>query len=150
MNVWQLDNHKVTAPRPAADPGRLLTHADVAETVLTAITHMYERYDGRASATACARRASLPGRVVALCDSVADLTLNPATRWAASSAPSKPAAASTQTPKVFDPTLLAHFSRLLVERRLDAAFLSEQRYTGVESCWGSVLETSRRAPPPPN
>jgi len=41
-----------------------------------------------------------------------------------------------QTPKVFDPTLLAHFSRLLVERKLDGAFLSDQSVHGIEKLLG--------------
>jgi hypothetical protein len=138
LNVWQLADHEAAARAQYQNPMRLLKNADVADTVLTAITHMYERYDGGGFPNGL-REEAIPfqARVVALCDSIADLTLNPDNTLGRLVSPLEACSQiRTQTPKVFDPTLLAHFSRLLVERRLDSAFFSEQSVHGIEKLLG--------------
>jgi HD-GYP domain-containing protein (c-di-GMP phosphodiesterase class II) len=134
LNVWQLADYEVTARAQYKNPARLLKNADVPETVLTAILHMYERFDGKGFPDGLADEAiPFQSRVVALCDSVADLTLNPANTLGRIVSPLEACNhIRAQTPKVFDPTLLAHFSRLLVERKLDGAFLSDQSVHGIE------------------
>lgn len=138
LNVWQLEDYEVTARAQFKNPGRLLKNADVPETVLTAILHMYERFDGKGFPDGLAEEAiPFQSRVVALCDSVADLTLNPANTLGRIVSPLEACNhIRAQTPKVFDPTLLAHFSRLLVERKLDGAFLSDQSVHGIEKLLG--------------
>lgn len=138
LNVWQLEDYEVTARAQYKNPSRLLKNADVPETVLTAILHMYERFDGKGFPDGLADEAiPFQSRVVALCDSVADLTLNPANTLGRIVSPLEACNhIRAQTPKVFDPTLLAHFSRLLVERKLDGAFLSDQSVHGIEKLLG--------------
>jgi Type II secretion system (T2SS), protein E, N-terminal domain/HD domain len=138
LNIWQLEDYEVTARAQYKNPGRLLKNADVPETVLTAILHMYERFDGKGFPNGLADEAiPFQSRVVALCDSVADLTLNPANTLGRIVSPLEACNhIRAQTPKVFDPTLLAHFSRLLVERKLDGAFLSDQSVHGIEKLLG--------------
>ncbi|HWO14000.1 MAG TPA: HD domain-containing phosphohydrolase [Polyangiaceae bacterium] len=134
LNVWQLADYEVTARAQFKNPGRLLKNADVPETVITAIAHMYERFDGKGFPSGLAEEAiPFQSRMLALCDSVADLTLNPANTLGRIVSPLEACNhIRAQTPKVFDPTLLAHFSRLLVERKLDGAFLSDQSVHGIE------------------
>ena len=134
LNVWQLADYELTARAQFKNPGRLLKNADVPDTVLTAIAHMYERFDGKGFPDGLAEEAiPFQSRVLALCDSVADLTLNPANTLGRIVSPLEACNhIRAQTPKVFDPTLLAHFSRLLVERKLDGAFLSDQSVHGIE------------------
>ena len=138
MNVWQLEDYEVTARAQYKNPGRLLKNADVPETVLTAILHMYERFDGKGFPDGLADEGiPFQSRIVALCDSVADLTLNPANTFGRIVSPLEACNhIRAQTPRVFDPTLLAHFSRLLVERKLDGAFLSDQSVHGIEKLLG--------------
>jgi response regulator RpfG family c-di-GMP phosphodiesterase len=138
LNVWQLADYEVTARAQYKNPSRLLKNADVPETVLTAILHMYERFDGKGFPEGLSDEAiPFQSRVVALCDSVADLTLNPANTLGRIVSPLEACNhIRAQTPKVFDPTLLAHFSRLLVERKLDGAFLSDQSVHGIEKLLG--------------
>jgi len=138
LNVWQLQDHEVTARAQYKNPGRLLKNADVPDTVTTAILHMYERFDGQGFPDGLANeRIPFQSRVLALCDSVADLTLNPDNTLGRIVSPLEACNhIRAQTPKVFDPTLLAHFSRLLVERRLDGAFLSDQSVHGIEKLLG--------------
>ena len=134
LNVWQLADYEVTARAQFKNPGRLLKNADVPDTVLAAIAHMYERFDGKGFPDGLGEEAiPFQSRVLALCDSVADLTLNPANTLGRIVSPLEACNhIRAQTPKVFDPTLLAHFSRLLVERKLDGAFLSDQSVHGIE------------------
>jgi hypothetical protein len=138
LNVWQLADYEVTARAQYKNPSRLLKNADVPETVHTAIRHMYERFDGKGFPDGLSDEAiPFQSRVVALCDSIADLTLNPANTLGRIVSPLEACNhIRAQTPKVFDPTLLAHFSRLLVERKLDGAFLSDQSVHGIEKLLG--------------
>jgi hypothetical protein len=138
LNVWQLRDHEVLARAQFQNPGRLLEKADVPDTVKTAILHMYERFDGQGFPQGLAGEAiPFQSRVLALCDSVADLTLNPGNTLGRVVSPLEACNhIRAQTPKVFDPTLLAHFSRLLVERKLDGAFLSDQSVHGIEKLLG--------------
>jgi putative nucleotidyltransferase with HDIG domain len=138
LNVWQLRDHEVLARAQFQNPGRLLEKADVPDTVKTAIVHMYERYDGQGFPQGLSGEAiPFQSRVLALCDSVADLTLNPGNTLGRIVSPLEACNhIRAQTPKVFDPTLLAHFSRLLVERKLDGAFLSDQSVHGIEKLLG--------------
>jgi len=138
LNVWQLRDHEVLARAQYQNPGRLLDKADVPDTVKTAIAHMYERFDGQGFPDGLASEAiPFQSRVLALCDSVADLTLNPGNTLGRIVSPLEACNhIRAQTPKVFDPTLLAHFSRLLVERKLDGAFLSDQSVHGIEKLLG--------------
>jgi hypothetical protein len=138
LNVWQLADYEVTARAQFKNPARLLKNADVPETVMTAILHMYERFDGKGFPDGLSDEAiPFQSRVLALCDSIADLTLNPANTLGRIVSPLEACNhIRAQTPKVFDPTLLAHFSRLLVERKLDGAFLSDQSVHGIEKLLG--------------
>jgi HD-GYP domain-containing protein (c-di-GMP phosphodiesterase class II) len=138
LNVWQLRDHEVLARAQYQNPGRLLEKADVPDTVKTAILHMYERFDGQGFPEGLAGEAiPFQSRVLALCDSITDLTLNPGNTLGRIVSPLEACNhIRAQTPKVFDPTLLAHFSRLLVERKLDGAFLSDQSVHGIEKLLG--------------
>jgi len=138
LNVWQLRDHEVLARAQYQNPARLLEKADVPDTVKTAIAHMYERFDGQGFPEGLAGEAiPFQSRVLALCDSVAELTLNPGNTLGRIVSPLEACNhIRAQTPKVFDPTLLAHFSRLLVERKLDGAFLSDQSVHGIEKLLG--------------
>jgi hypothetical protein len=138
LNVWQLRDHETLARAQFQNPGRLLEKADVPDTVKTAILHMYERFDGQGFPDGLAGEAiPFQSRVLALCDSIADLTLNPGNTLGRIVSPLEACNhIRAQTPKVFDPTLLAHFSRLLVERKLDGAFLSDQSVHGIEKLLG--------------
>jgi hypothetical protein len=139
LTVWQLRDHYAAARAQYKNPGRLLKNADVPDTVTTAILHMYERFDGQGFPDAQSGEAiPFQSRVLALCDSIADLTLNPDNTLGRIVSPIEACNhLRAQSPKVFDPTLLAHFSRLVVERKLDGVFLtSEQSMHGIEKLLG--------------
>jgi len=136
LNVWQLRDHEELARAQYKNPGRLLK--SVPDTVTTGILHMYERFDGQGFPEGLSDEAiPFQSRVVALCDSIADLTFNPDNTLGRIVSPLEACNhIRAQTPKVFDPTMLAHFSRLLVERKLDSAFLSDQSVHGIEKLLG--------------
>jgi HD-GYP domain-containing protein (c-di-GMP phosphodiesterase class II) len=136
LNVWQLRDHEAMARAQYKNPSRLLK--SVPDTVTTGILHMYERFDGQGFPEGLSDEAiPFQSRVVALCDSIADLTFNPDNTLGRIVSPLEACNhIRAQTPKVFDPTMLAHFSRLLVERKLDSAFLSDQSVHGIEKLLG--------------
>ena len=136
LNVWQLRDHEELARAQYKNPSRLLK--SVPDTVTTGILHMYERFDGQGFPEGLSDEAiPFQSRVVALCDSIADLTFNPDNTLGRIVSPLEACNhIRAQTPKVFDPTMLAHFSRLLVERKLDSAFLSDQSVHGIEKLLG--------------
>jgi len=138
LNVWQLQDYEMTARAQYSNPGRLLKNTDVPDTVTTAILHMYERFDGQGFPNGLSEEGiPFQSRVLALCDSIADLTLNPDNTLGRIVSPLEACNhIRAQTPKVFDPTLLAHFARLLVERKLDGVFLSDQSVHGIEKLLG--------------
>jgi HD-GYP domain-containing protein (c-di-GMP phosphodiesterase class II) len=136
LNVWQLRDHEAMARAQYKNPSRLLK--SVPDTVTTGIMHMYERFDGQGFPDGLSDEAiPFQSRVIALCDSIADLTFNPDNTLGRIVSPLEACNhIRAQTPKVFDPTMLAHFSRLLVERKLDSAFLSDQSVHGIEKLLG--------------
>ena len=136
LNVWQLRDHEAMARAQYKNPSRLLK--SVPDTVTTGILHMYERFDGQGFPEGLSDEAiPFQSRVLALCDSIADLTFNPDNTLGRIVSPLEACNhIRAQTPKVFDPTMLAHFSRLLVERKLDSAFLSDQSVHGIEKLLG--------------
>lgn len=136
LNVWQLRDHEAMARAQYKNPSRLLK--SVPDTVTTGILHMYERFDGQGFPEGLSDEAiPFQSRVIALCDSIADLTFNPDNTLGRIVSPLEACNhIRAQTPKVFDPTMLAHFSRLLVERKLDSAFLSDQSVHGIEKLLG--------------
>jgi putative nucleotidyltransferase with HDIG domain len=138
LNVWQLADHEAAARAQCTNPARLLRAADIPAPVLSAILHMYERFDGGGFPDRLEEeKIPFQSRVLALCDSVAELTLNPDNTLGRIVSPLEACnQLRSLSPKVFDPTLLAHFSRLLVEGRLDGAFLSDQSAHGIEKLLG--------------
>ena len=134
LNVWQLRDHETAARAQYSNPSRVLKSAGVPQTVAAAVLHMYERYDGRGFPDGLQEeRIPYQARVLAICDSVIDLTLNPNNTLGRIVSPLEACShLKSQTPRVFDPTLVAHFSRLIVEGRLDDAFLSERSAQGIE------------------
>lgn len=134
LNVWQHRDHESAGRGQYSNPIRVLKGAEVHPSVTTAILHMYERFDGRGFPEGLSGE-SIPyqSRLLALCDSVMDLTLNPDNTLGRIVSPLEACNhIKAQTPRVFDPVLVAHFTRLLVESRLDEVFLNERSAQGIE------------------
>jgi response regulator RpfG family c-di-GMP phosphodiesterase len=78
LNCSEYDGHKAAAQKVAGVPARLLEPVRLAPEVAAAVDHMYERYDGKGFPDGQAGKdIPLGARVLAICDTYADLTQNP-------------------------------------------------------------------------
>src|SRR4029077_691411 len=79
-NCGEYDGHKVAAQKAYGTPGRLLGPVHMAVETIEAVTSMYERYDGKGFPDGkSGKEIPLSARVLAICDTYADLTQNPRT-----------------------------------------------------------------------
>jgi response regulator RpfG family c-di-GMP phosphodiesterase len=77
LNCSEYEGHKVAAQKTHGMPGRLLEPARLSADTIQALNHMYERYDGRGFPDAMTGKdIPLGARVLAICDTYADLTSN--------------------------------------------------------------------------
>lgn len=138
LNVWQLADHEAAARAQYANPARLLRGADVPQAVLTAIEHVYERLDGAGFPHGLSgEEIPLHSRLLALCDSMADLTLNPQNPLGRLISPLEACnQLRSHSPRVFDSGLLGQLSRLIVEGRLEGVFLGDRGSRGIEKLLG--------------
>src|SRR5262249_47122396 len=97
-------------------PARVVQSANVAEAAILAVTHMYERYDG--TGFPGGRRATdipVESRILAICDSYADLTTNPRNSFRKVLGAQEACDAIRELQgAVFDPKVLDHFVRVVL------------------------------------
>jgi response regulator RpfG family c-di-GMP phosphodiesterase len=78
LNCSEYDGHRVAAQKTFSTPGRLLEPVKLPKETLDTVDHMYERYDGKGFPDGMAGKdIPLGARILALCDTYADLTENP-------------------------------------------------------------------------
>jgi len=78
LNVAQYDTHRRAALKLVYTPQRLVESVALPMEATTAVSSMYERFDGSGFPGRVAGKAiPLSARVLALCDTYSDLTLNP-------------------------------------------------------------------------
>jgi response regulator RpfG family c-di-GMP phosphodiesterase len=78
LNVCQYATHKNAAQKLVHTPARLVESVGLPAEALAATSAMYERFDGRGFPSGLAgKRIPLGARILALCDTYSDLTLNP-------------------------------------------------------------------------
>jgi response regulator RpfG family c-di-GMP phosphodiesterase len=77
LNCSEYDGHKRAAQKGSSTPGRLLEPVQMNGETIDAVGHMYERYDGRGFPEAMTGKdIPLAARILAICDTYADLTHN--------------------------------------------------------------------------
>ena len=78
LNCSEYDGHKVAAQKACGVPARLLEPVRMPPEAVEAVAHMYERYDGKGFPDGIGGKdIPLGARVLAICDTYADLTQNP-------------------------------------------------------------------------
>ncbi len=78
LNCSEYDGHRINAQKTFSTPGRLLEPVKLPKETLDAVDHMYERYDGKGFPDGMSGKdIPLGARILALCDTYADLTENP-------------------------------------------------------------------------
>jgi HD-GYP domain-containing protein (c-di-GMP phosphodiesterase class II) len=126
-NVWLDQSYEGVARKECTRPSLCLKNAGLSLSVISAVNHMYERYDGRGFPSGLeAHEIPLTSRVLALADSYADLTLNPANAFERTLSPAEAVSALRSHPEaVFDPELLETFAAWILEDDAPISALAE-------------------------
>jgi len=127
-NCGEYDGHKAAAQKAYGAPGRLLEPVRMATDAIEAVAHMYERYDGKGFPDgASGKDIPLSARVLAICDTYADLTQNPRNPFRKTlSAEEACAALSKHKETIFDPNLVDLFRHTVLGEDLKARLLANR------------------------
>ena len=128
LNCSEYDGHKVAAQKAHGVPSRLLAPARMSAETTLAVEHMYERYDGKGFPDGRAGKdIPLAARVIAICDTYADLTQNPRNPFRkALAAQDACAALAKYKDTIFDPNLVDLFRHTILGEDLKARLLSDR------------------------
>ena len=127
-NCGEYDGHRAAAQKSFGAPARLLEPVHMAKDTMAAASHMYERYDGKGFPDGSSGKdIPLPARVLAICDTYADLTQNPRNPFRkALSAQEACAALSKHKETIFDPNLVDLFRHTVLGEDLKARLLANR------------------------
>ncbi len=127
-NCSEYDGHKVAAQRAYGVPARLLEAVGLGSDTLRAVTHMYERFDGKGFPDAMSGKdIPLPARVLAICDTHADLTQNPRNPFRKTLSPREACdALAEHRSTIFDPDLVDLFRHAILGEDLKARLLADR------------------------
>jgi response regulator RpfG family c-di-GMP phosphodiesterase len=130
LNCAEYDGHKVAALKVYSVPERLLAPARMAGETVQALDHMYERYDGKGFPdSASGKDIPLAARVLAICDTYADLTQNPRNPFRKIlSAQEACAALAKHKGTIFDPNLVDLFRHAVLGEDLKARLLANRSH----------------------
>lgn len=115
-NVARFAGHHAAAQKLYTTPARVLESAGLAHAATSAVTHMYERYDGTGFPDGLkGNEIPLESRILAICDSYTDLTSNPRNSFRkVLSAQEACEALRELIGAVFDPKVIDRFSRAVL------------------------------------
>jgi response regulator RpfG family c-di-GMP phosphodiesterase len=127
-NCGEYDGHKLAAQKAFGVPARLLESVRMANDTIVAATHMYERYDGKGFPDGTSGKdIALSARVLAICDTYADLTQNPRNPFRrALSAKEACEALAKHKATIFDPNLVDLFRHTVLGEDLKARLLANR------------------------
>jgi len=128
LNCSEYDGHKVAAQKVFGVPARLLEPVRMPPETAKAVEHMYERYDGKGFPDGqSGKEISLGARILAICDTYADLTQNPRNPFRKTLAANEACAAlSKHKGTIFDPNLVDLFHHTVLGEDLKARLLSNR------------------------
>jgi response regulator RpfG family c-di-GMP phosphodiesterase len=126
LNCSEYDGHKVAAQKAYGVPSRLMEPVRLPPDALDAVVHMYERYDGKGFPDGMAgKEIPLGARLLAVCDTYADLTNNPRNPFRATLSPEDACAALAKHKEtIFDPNLVDLFKNTVLGEELAARLLA--------------------------
>ncbi len=127
-NCGEYEGHKAAAQKAFGVPGRLLEPVRMASETIAATAQMYERYDGNGFPDGTSGKdISLAARVLAICDTYADLTQNPRNPFRkALSAHEACGAMAKHKDTIFDPNLVDLFRHTVLGEDLKARLLANR------------------------
>ncbi|MGD0676757.1 MAG: HD domain-containing phosphohydrolase [Polyangiaceae bacterium] len=128
LNCSEYDGHKAAAQRACSVPARLLDPVRLPAATIDAVAHMYERYDGLGFPDGYGGKdIPLGARVLAVCDTYADLTSNPRNPFRTILSPRDACAALTQyKDTIFDPNLVDLLKNTVLGEELAVRLLANR------------------------
>jgi response regulator RpfG family c-di-GMP phosphodiesterase len=128
FNCSEYEGHRVAAQKFHAVPARLLEAVHLPAAATEAVDRMYERADGKGfPAGASGKDIPLFARVLAICDTYADLTQNARNPFRKMLAPQEACDAIAKLKKtVFDPNLVDLFRHAILGEDLKARLLANR------------------------
>jgi response regulator RpfG family c-di-GMP phosphodiesterase len=126
LNCSEYDGHKAAAQKAYGIPARLLEPVRLPADTTQGVAHMYERYDGKGFPDGTAGKdIPLSARVLAICDTYADLTTNPRNPFRKILSPQEACAALAKyKDTIFDPNLVDLFRNTVLGEELTARLLA--------------------------
>jgi response regulator RpfG family c-di-GMP phosphodiesterase len=128
LNCAEWEGHRLAGQKTVRTPGRLLEAVKLHEETLLAVDHMYERYDGKGFPSATSGKdIPLGARVLAVCDTYADLTQNPRNPYRKQlSAADACAVLAQHKEKIFDPHVVDLFKGMVLGEDIRARLLANR------------------------
>jgi response regulator RpfG family c-di-GMP phosphodiesterase len=129
LNVAEYEGHRVAAKKSYLTPTRLMDSVKLSEPTVKALSHMYERFDGKGFPDGLAGKdIPIGARFLAITDTYADLTQNPRNPFRKTL---RPVEASDVLHKfrgqIFDPNLVDIFRHVVTGDDLKAKLLANRR-----------------------
>jgi response regulator RpfG family c-di-GMP phosphodiesterase len=128
LNVSEYDGHKAAAQKAWELPSRLLEPVRLPADAIQIASRMYERYDGKGFPDGLAGKdIPLGARILAICDTYADLTSNPRNPFRKTLSPQEACIAlSKHKDSIFDPNLVDVFRNTVLGEELTAKLLANR------------------------
>lgn len=132
LNCSEYDGHRVAAQKTYSTPARLLEPVKLPKESIDAVDHMYERYDGKGFPDGMlGKDIPLGARILALCDTYADLTENPRNPFRKKlSAEEACAVLVRYKEQFFDPNIVDLFRHMVMGEDIKQRLLAN-RYTAL-------------------
>jgi response regulator RpfG family c-di-GMP phosphodiesterase len=126
LNCSEYDGHKAAAQKAWGVPARLLEPVRLPAEAIQIASRMYERYDGRGFPDGIGGKdIPLGSRVLAICDTYADLTTNPRNPFRKTLPPQEACIAiAKHKDTIFDPNLVDVFRNTVLGEELTARLLA--------------------------
>jgi response regulator RpfG family c-di-GMP phosphodiesterase len=126
LNCSEYDGHKAAAQKTFGIPGALLEPVRLPPDTIQAATRMYERYDGKGFPDGIGGKdIPLGARILAICDTYADLTLNVRNPFRKTLAPQEACITLAKYKEtIFDPNLVDLFRNTVLGEELTAKLLA--------------------------
>jgi response regulator RpfG family c-di-GMP phosphodiesterase len=132
LNAGEYDGHRAAAQKSFSIPARLVEAVKLPSETIAAVNGMYERYDGRGFPDgASGKEIPLGARVLAVCDTYADLTENARNPYRKKlTAEEACAVLAKYKEKYFDPNLVDLFRHMVMGEGIRQRLLAN-RYTAL-------------------
>jgi response regulator RpfG family c-di-GMP phosphodiesterase len=128
LNASEYDGHKLAAQKAHETPARLLEAVRLPPDAIKGAVHMYERYDGKGFPDGLAgKEIPIAARILAVCDTYADLTQNPRNPYRTILSPTKAfGVLEKYKDSIFDPHLVDMFGSLVTGEDVRAKLLASR------------------------